>query len=128
MRPAARFAVLACFAVLLAATLACSTLFMGDNERFIQGTWTHGTDSGDGHGTYLELTFLPGGFKMQGYPPLEQTGAYRVLSSAGDTLTLRLTGQAGDLPTDDRDMVIVLDRAAHSLTIDGGGPYSRSGP
>lgn len=115
-------------ALLLAATLACSTLMMGETERFIQGTWAHGTDSGDGHGTYLELTFTPGGFRLWGYPPLEQTGRYRVVGEAADTLTLRLTGQAGDFGTDDRDMVIVLDRAANTLMIDGGGPYTRSGP
>jgi hypothetical protein len=124
----ARLALLASLAMLLFASLACSTLTMGDNERFIQGTWSYGTDNGDGHGTFLNLTFTPGAFKMEGYPPLEQTGRYRVLSAQGDTLSLRLTAQAGDLPTDDRDMVIVLDRAAGTLTVDGGGPYSRSGP
>jgi hypothetical protein len=40
MPNAARAAVLTCLAMLLAATLACSTLLMGENERFIQGTWT----------------------------------------------------------------------------------------
>ena len=114
--------------MLLAASLACSTLLMGENERFIQGTWTHSTDNGDGHGTYLELTFTPGRFKMEGYPPLTQTGRYRVTSSLGTALVLQLTDQAGDLPTGDREMVVVLDRAAGQLTIDGGGPYTRSGP
>jgi hypothetical protein len=81
----------------------------------------------DGHAAYLDVTFSPGNFEMQGYPPLYQTGRYRVLSSSGDTLTLRLTNQEGDLPTDDQDMVIVLDRAADRITIDGQGPYTRGG-
>jgi hypothetical protein len=119
---------LASVVVLLAASLACSTLLMGDNERFVQGTWTYGTSSGDGHGTYLELTFSPGRFDMLGYPPLEQRGGYRVTSSTGDTLTLELIDQVGDLPTEDRAMVIVVDRAADQLLVDGGGPYARSGP
>ena len=124
---AARAAVLISLAWLLAATLACSTLLMGENERFIQGTWTYTIDQGDGHAAYLDVTFTPGFFEMQGYPPLEQSGRYRVVSSDGDTLTLRLTEQEGDLPTDDQDMVIALDRAADQITIDGQGPYWRGG-
>ena len=120
--------VLAAVVVLLASSLACSTLLMGENERFIQGTWSYGTDNGDGHGTYLELTFSPGHFRMEGYPPLEQTGQYRVTSSLGSSLVLQLTGQAGDLPTDDREMVIELDTNLGQLIIDGGGPYTRTGP
>jgi hypothetical protein len=112
---------------LLAATLACATLAMGENERFIQGTWTQGTDNGDGHGTYLELRFEAGRFTMQGYPPLEQSGRYRVTGSEGDLLTLELTDQSGDLPTDDREMLLVLDRANDSLMVDGGAPFTRSG-
>jgi hypothetical protein len=114
--------------LLLAASLACSTLLMDDNERFVQGTWTHATNQGDGHGTYLALTFSRGRFAMQGYPPLEQRGGYRVAGSRGDTLTLDLFDQAGDLPTDDREMVIVIDRGADQLLVDGSGPYTRSGP
>lgn len=125
---AARVVCSVCVAALLAASLACSTLFMGDKERFIQGTWAFGTSTDDGHGTYLELTFKPGSFAMWGYPPLEQTGRYEVIGSAGDSLTLRLSGQTGDLPTDDREMVVVIDRAGETLTIDGSGPYTRTGP
>lgn len=117
----------ACLTLLLAASLACSTLLMGEQERFVQGTWTHAADLGDGHASYLEVTFAAGRFTMDGYPPLHQTGRYRVDSASGDTLTLHLTAQAGDLPTDDRDMVIVLDQAADQLLIDGEGPYSRGG-
>jgi hypothetical protein len=124
----ARLALLTSLALLLAASLACSTLLMGDNERFIQGTWTYGTDLGDGHGSYLEVTFTPGYFNMEGYPPLEHSGRYQVASALGNSLTLRLTHQAGDLPGDDRDMVVVIDRAAGTLTIDGSGPYTRLGP
>jgi hypothetical protein len=112
----------------LAASLGCSTLLMGEPERFVQGTWMHATDLGDGHASYLEVNFDTGRFTMDGYPPLHQTGRYRVASSAGDTLTLRLTGQSGDLPTDDRDMVLVLDPAADQLLIDGEGPFTRTEP
>ncbi len=128
MRRLSLLACLASLSALAAATLACATLGMGDNERFIQGAWSFGTDNGDGHGTYLVLTFTPGYFSMEGYPPLEQRGRYRVVDSRGDTLTLEFTHQSGDLPTDDREVLIVLDRAANTLLIDGSGPYSRSGP
>jgi hypothetical protein len=128
MRRPTLLAGLISLAWLTAATLACATLGMGDNERFIQGGWSHGTDNGDGHGTYLLLTFTPGYFSMEGYPPLEQRGRYRVVDSRGDTLTLAFTHQSGDLPTDDRELLIVLDRTADTLLIDGGGPYTRSGP
>ncbi len=113
---------------LLAATLACATPFMSANERFIQGTWTHGTDNGDGHGTYLELSFSAGRFSMLGYPPLEQSGRYRVTDNNGDTLTLQFTHQSGDLPADDRAVLLVLDRAADQLLVDGSGPFNRSAP
>ena len=63
-----------------------------------------------------------------GYPPLEQTGQYRVTSSQGTSLVVKLTRQAGDLPTGDREMVMELGRSAGSLMVDGGGPYTRTGP
>lgn len=118
-----------CLGLLLAASLACSRLApMGANERFIQVTWTHSTYAGDGHVTYLELQFSAGQFSMAGYPPLEQKGRYRVIDSTGDNLTLELTNQSGDLSTDDRQMLLVLNRNADELLVDGDGPFTRSGP
>lgn len=44
----------------------------------------------DGHGTYLVLTFTPGRFKIEGYPPLTQTACCRVTSSLSTTLASQL--------------------------------------
>ncbi|MCC7361679.1 MAG: hypothetical protein IT317_19500 [Anaerolineales bacterium] len=120
---------LAALTLLLAASLACQTLRpMSAQEQFIQGTWGWGQDFGDGHGSYLTWTFAAGSFTVEGYPPLHQTGRYAVSDSTNDTLTLALTDQSGDWGTADRAVIVVIDEAAGSLTIENNGPYNRVTP
>ena len=79
------------------------------NEIFVQGKWTAAGDLGDGHSWYLEWTFDNGSFEMVGYPPIHQAGKYRLTASEGDTITLELYDQQGDLSTADRTIVVVID-------------------
>ena len=121
--------VLTVLTLLVAASVACQTLQpMSVAEKFIQGTWGWSQDFGDGHGSYLNWTFAAGTFTAEGYPPLYQTGRYAVIDSAGEMLTLALTDQSGDWGTDDSTLVILIDEAAGSLTIDNNGPYNRVNP
>jgi len=96
------------------------------NERYIQGKWTAAGDQGEGHSWYLEWTFDNGHFEMSGYPPIQQSGNYRITESQESTLTLTLINQQGDLATEDRTLTIVIDSTNTSLTIDNLGPFSKS--
>ncbi len=96
------------------------------NEKFIQGTWTASGAIDDGHAWFLDWTFKDGSFEVTGYPPLHQTGKYQIVSSDGDTLTLKLTDQQGDWPTDDREMTIFIDTANETLKIDNQGPFTHT--
>jgi hypothetical protein len=119
------------FLVFLLPTLACSLtnqMTMSTDERFLQGAWMYSADLGDGHSSYLQWTFNAGYFTVEGYPPLYQTGRYRVISSTNDVVVLRLTGQSGDWPTDDTDIEVVLDRANAQLLIGNQGPFTRTSP
>lgn len=112
-------------------TLACSAvqaITPDTNALFIQGQWSYSQDLGGGFASVLTWDFRSGHFTLEGYPPLLQEGDYRVVTSEGDSLTLRLVNQSGDLPTDDRDIVILLDRSAETLMIDGQGPFHRVNP
>lgn len=116
-------------ALLVAASWACQALRpMSAGEQFIQGAWHWSQDLGDGHASYREWTFDAGKFTVESYPPLYQTGPYRVLREDGDTLVLGPAGQEGDWPADDREMIVVLDQTAGTLRIDNSGPYSRAVP
>jgi hypothetical protein len=96
------------------------------NDQTIQGSWQAAGDQGEGHSWYLKWTFKNGTFSVEGYPPLTQTGNYRVKSSIGSSLTLELTNQKGDWPTDDREIIILIDKTNNTLTIDNLGPFSKS--
>ena len=90
----------------------------GENEKFIQGTWRADGENG-GHAWFLEWTFDNGNFKQTGYPPIIQEGKYRVLSAAGDKITLELYEQKGTFGEKPREIQISLDREAGQLTISG---------
>lgn len=117
--------------ILLLPIFACSALRQitpDTNARFIQGQWSYSQDLGGGLASVLTWDFRNGQFTLEGYPPLFQEGDYRVVKSDGDTVTLRLVNQSGDLSTDDREMEIILDRSAETLMIDGQGPFHRVNP
>jgi len=116
---------------LLLPTLACSAvqpITPDTNAQFIQGQWSYSEDLGGGLASVLTWDFRAGHFTLEGYPPLFQEGDYRVMKSEGDTVILRLVNQSGDLPTDDREIEIILDRGAETLMIDGQGPFHRVNP
>ena len=92
---------------LLACLMLASCASSDPNVRFIQGKWTAAGDQGEGHSWYLEWSFGNGTFEMSGYPPIYQSGKYRIESSAGGTLTLELYDQSGDLSSDNRTMVVI---------------------
>ena len=114
-------------ALLILATLACNTMLPLDpNERMLQGSWAQTRDQGEGHTSYLKWTFDHGRFEVDGYPPLHQTGRYRLMKSEGSTLVLQLYDQSGDWPVDEREIEIVLNSDGQSLTIDGEEPFQRT--
>lgn len=117
--------------VLVLPTLACSTFAQtapDTNAQFIQGQWSYSEDLGGGFASVLTWDFRNGHFTLEGYPPLFQEGDYRVVKSEGDIVILRLVNQSGDLPTDDREIEIILDRTAETLMIDGQGLFHRVNP
>lgn len=118
----------ACWLAAIGYVLLTSCSPLDPNERFIQGGWNAAGDQGEGHSWYLEWTFSNGTFEVTGYPPLHQTGKYRLTASEGSALTLELYDQAGDWPADDRAITILVDQAGDALTIDGQGPFSRVEP
>jgi hypothetical protein len=98
------------------------------NEEFIQGTWRLTGQNDPQHSWYLEWTFDHGKFTLDGYPPLHQTGNYRVLKTEGAKMALELYEQKGELGTENSQIEVVLDRAKGTLTIKGQGPFTRVKP
>jgi hypothetical protein len=116
---------------LLFPALACSavqSITPDTNLQFIQGQWSYSEDLGGGLASVLTWDFRDGRFTLEGYPPLFQEGDYQVVQSAGESVTLRLVNQSGDLSTTDREIEIILDRGAETLLIDGQGPFHRVNP
>jgi hypothetical protein len=109
-----------CF--LLVATLACSSFITDPNEQFIQGKWSQ-SGSNDGHAWYLTYTFNSGSFTVEGYPPLRQTGSYRVVSSVGDVVVLEFYNQKGDWGTQNTKETLTLVRAQDQFSLDGGKTF-----
>jgi hypothetical protein len=114
--------------LILALFLLTGCLPLDPNDQYIQGAWQAAGDLGEGHSWYLKWTFKNGTFSVDGYPPLTQTGNYRVKSSIGSALTLELTNQKGDWPTDDRTITVLIDKGSNTMTIDNQGPFSRTDP
>jgi hypothetical protein len=112
--------------LIILAMPACRALSMDTNEDTLQGTWSHAHDQGGGHTSYLEWTFARGQFTVGGYPPLKQTGSYRVVKSEDKTMLLHLYNQSGDWGKEETDIKIVLSSDGKSITIDGQGPFQRS--
>lgn len=110
------------FAFLLIPTLACALFISDPNEQFIQGKWSQG-DSTDGHAWYSAYTFDRGSFTVEGYPPLHQTGSYRVVSSVGNKLVLEFYNQKGDWGTQNNQTTLVLDRTGDRLSLDNGQSF-----
>ena len=103
---------------------ACSP--QDPNEKFIQGAWMTAGDIDEGHSWYLEWTFKSGKFEVTGYPPLHQSGSYRVTASEENKLSLELYDQQGDWPTEPRSLDIIINPTDKTLTIDGQGPFTFS--
>src|SRR5689334_21929551 len=84
------------------------------NEGFIQGSWRiDGQLPGNGGNRmswFQEWKFDQGKFEENGYPPLSQSGSYRVLKSDGDKLTLELYDQKGTFGTENSELQIVVYR------------------
>lgn len=95
-------------------------------EKYIRGTWRASGSLDETHAWYLDWTFSDGTFEVQGYPPLQQTGNYEVVSSDEENITLKLTNQQGDWPTDDREITILIDTVNETLTVDNQGPFTRT--
>ena len=99
----------------------------GPLEKFIQGTWrATGTDPSGRHAWFQEWTFTDGKFKETGYPPLEQSGSYRVLKAERNKLTLELYDQDGTFGTENRQLEIVINKRRATLRIGTVGPFRRS--
>jgi len=112
--------------LIILSSLACSWIVTDPNEQFIQGTWNQSGTLPEGFGWYSKYTFDKGGFTVQGYPPLRQSGSYRILNSKGDTIELELYDQKGDLGTENSKVTITIDRAKDAISLNGGKDfYSR---
>jgi hypothetical protein len=115
--------VVACSAPLAGAAVSDSP------EEFIQGSWrAEGTDPSGRHSWYQEWTFDHGKFKHTAYPPINQTGSYRIVKTAGNRLTLELYDQQGTFGTENSQIEVVLNRKRLKLTIKGQGPFKRVSP
>ncbi len=113
------------FLFLIFSSLACSWIITDPNEQFIQGKWSQ-SGSADGFAWYSNFTFNRGSFTVEGYPPLKQSGSYRILNSKGDTIELELYDQKGDLGTENSKVTITLDRTKDAISLNGGKDfYSR---
>jgi hypothetical protein len=95
------------------------------NEEFIQGTWRLTGQNDPKHSWYLEWTFDHGKFKLDGYPPLHQSGNYRVLKTEGSKMRLELVDQKGELGTENSEIEIIADQKKGTLTIKGQGPFTK---
>lgn len=110
---------------------ACS-LMMSEEEKYIQGTWRlsgelpNSNKNEPGMAWYLEYTFDKGKFKQTGYPPITQEGKYKVIKQDGNKLTLELYDQKGTFGTENKQMVVVVEREKNKLTIDGKEGFSRA--
>ncbi len=110
---------------LILSSLACSLIITDSNEQFIQGKWSQ-SGSADGFAWYSNYTFDRGSFTIDGYPPLRQSGSYRIVSSSGDTLVLEFYDQKGELGTENSKRTITMDRAKDAISFDSGKNfYSR---
>ena len=98
------------------------------NEEFIQGTWRLTGQNDPQHSWYLEWTFDHGKFRLDGYPPLHQSGNYRVLKTEGPKMTLELYEQKGELGTENSQVELVIDRDKGTLTVRDQGPFTRVKP
>lgn len=100
------------------------------NEEFIQGTWHIEGYQGQKRRFrwFLKWTFEEGKFNLSGYPPLNQSGSYRVLSDEGDKLTLELYEQQGTFGTKDSRLEIIVNRQKDQLKIRNNEPFLRVKP
>lgn len=101
-----------------------------DHMSWLQGTWHMNgyADQKKRRGQwFLEWTFAGGKFKENGYPPLAQSGSYRVLSTQGDKVTLELYAQKGTFGTKNSRLDIVVYEQKDQLKIGTNGPFSRVG-
>ena len=57
-----------------------------------------------------------------------QSGRYDIVESQGDTLVLELFDRDGDITFERTSLKLVIDRENDTLTIQRGGPFTRSGP
>jgi major membrane immunogen (membrane-anchored lipoprotein) len=110
------------------AALSSSSCAENSNEEFIQGAWRLTGQNDPKHSWFLEWTFDKGKFDLVGYPPLHQSGKYRVLKTEGSKMTIELYEQKGELGTENSQVEIVIDRDKNTLMIRGQGPFTRVKP
>jgi hypothetical protein len=111
--------------LIILSSLACSLFITDSNEQFIQGKWSQ-SGAADGFAWYSNYTFDRGSFTIEGYPPLKQSGSYRLVSSSGDTIVLEFYNQKGDFGTENSKATITIDRAKDAISLNGGKDfYSR---
>ncbi len=91
--------------------------FSQSNDDKIQGTWRlEGTNGGNAW--FLEWTFDKGNFKQMGYPPITQTGKYKIIEEKGVQIKLELFDQDGTFGKENRQILVLIDSRRKELTID----------
>lgn len=88
-----------------------------------EGTWRYAVHHPRPPDFMQEWTFQAGTFRVTGYPPLSQTGSYRLIGGTGGRLTVELYDQHGDWGTEHRTITIQPASDGRSMMIDGQGPF-----
>ena len=123
-----KFLVILCIALICAfqVIVASSNDAQDSNEQFIQGSWRiAGQLAGGRFAWFKQWKFENGKFELVGYPPLKQSGRYRILKDEGNKLTLELYDQQGTFGTKNSKLEIVVYRDKDQLKIDNSEPFNR---
>jgi hypothetical protein len=94
-------------------------------EKLIQGAWHYSQSDGRGLGMSLQYSFHRGNYELKGYPQLHQTGHYRVLKVKDSTMQVLFYDKKGDLPKEDKEILITVNPDGPSLMIDHQGPWAK---
>ena len=107
-----------CLLILLSSFVACVPT--GSSKDFLIGAWFRSETISAGFTSFVRWEFRADEtFLQTGYPPLTQQGRYRILESDNDLLKIRLFEQSGTFGTDDRDLMVQINRARNEITLAG---------
>jgi hypothetical protein len=86
MRNILKFGLLFVFFTIFVLVYSC-----GKNVSKLQGKWSASGNVGDSidmHSWYIDYEFDGRNYKMSGYPPISEEGAYEIVQEKGDSLQI----------------------------------------